>query len=256
MVAKARYASLKQAKAESPEAPEGKTNVADSSAHTEVEQLAESSTMGASMGVVGGDCIPESSNSSSVSKGFAETGGSGAPFLIREEFEFLRSKLALFPQGRSQQRTEHVSGSDRSATDAHAGPQDSFTNAFPDLTYSTQEANPGAFAPAADEFVSTELNVPSTPRREHQQLISPYPTLEEIIELAKAEQDDVEAGLKIPTQPRDCTTGLDGMVLSADPVLLQMDALFRNGRDPIRNPQDAEQLLRDIGVWPKWADSS
>ncbi|MCJ1270946.1 hypothetical protein MMC22_010845 [Lobaria immixta] len=239
MIAKARYASLKQAKAESPEAPEGKTNVADFSAHAGVEQLAESSTMGASRGVVGGNFLPESSNASSISKGFAETGRSGAPFLIEEEFEFLRSKLAPFSQSQSQQPR------------------------------CPQEANPGAFAPAADacflygtpadgtpNFVPTELNVPSTPHREHQQLISPYPTLEEIIELAKAEQDDVEAGLKIPSHPRDCINGLDGMALSADPVLLQMDALFRNGRDPIRNPQDAEQLLRDMGVWPKWADSS
>lgn len=237
MIAKARYASLKQAKAESPEAPEGKTNVADFSVHAGVEQLAESSTMGASRGMIGGDFLPESSNSSSVSKGFAETGGSGAPFLIREEFEFLRSKLAPFSQSHSQQ------------------------------PHCPQEANPGAFAPAADECflsgtpadttpncVPTELTVPR--RSEHQQLISPSPTLEEIIESAKAEQDDVEAGLKIPVHPRDYITGLDGMALSADPVLLQMDALFRNGRDPIRNPQDAEQLLRDMGVWPKWADSS
>ncbi|MCJ1265246.1 hypothetical protein MMC22_005121 [Lobaria immixta] len=40
-----------------------------------------------------------------------------------------------------------------------------------------------------------------------------------------------------------------------DPILLQMDALFFNGRIPIRDPREAEQFVRDAGVQPESPDS-
>lgn len=232
--AKARYES-KKAKAESPEARERRTNVADLGAR---EQPAGSSTSR------GGGVPPNSGNPSSISKGQ----GSGAPpFLIHEEFEFLRAKLPPF---QSQQRTEL---SDGPTIDA---PQ---TRPYPEFTPCAHEASPGAwvfYRAAAD---ATFPPGPSATRWEH------LPTLEEIIELANA---DVEAGLRFPghyyhgmsPRPPASTFQLPAHYPSSstDSVLLEMHLVFRNARDPIRNPHDAEQLLRDVGVWPdssegKWS---
>lgn len=241
MMAKARYESKKAKAAESTEAQERRTNVADLSARAGAEQPVESSTMGASRG---GGVPPDSGNPSSISNGAAETPGSDARFWIQEEFEFLRSKLAPFPRSESQQRTELASGSDETTVDA---PQTPLANPYPEFTPCPQEASPG---PRSDEWV-----LPGATRGKHP---SPLPTLEEIIQVANAEQDDVEAGLRFPTHyyhgmsppPPGFHLPAHYPSSSTDSALLQMHLVFRHARDPIRNPHDAEQLLRDMGVWP------
>lgn len=222
--------AARKAKRESAQVSEGRTNAAAVSGHAGVEQMAESSTMGAARGAVGGEFfLPDPELPFSTSEWAVETEEPRNPFGLSEEDNILRSSLLAFLQDAPS--TEAVSGSDEAMVDAPANEQDSSTLAFPDITYGPQEINPGALAPAFNEdllygspadtilhSVPTQLNAPSSPRWEHRQLQTPSPTLEELIESANAITDAYEATLNIPSPPGYYATGPDAMALSDLPA--------------------------------------
>lgn len=223
------YAARK-AKRETAKMSEGRTNDEAVSAHAEVEQMAESSTMGAARGAVGGEFfLPDPELPFSTSEWAVETEEPRNPFGLSEEDNILRSSLLAYLQ--NVPSTEAVSGSDEMMVDAPANEQDPSMLAFPDITYGPQETNPGALAPAFNEdlldgspadtilnSVPTQFNAPSSPRWEHRQLQTPSPTLEELIETTNAITDAYGATLNIPSPPGDYATGPDAMALSDLPT--------------------------------------
>ena len=246
------YANSRKAKAERANAQEGRTNAGEISAHAGVEEMSESSTMGASGGTIGDSILPDSGNPFSIPEGALEIEQSDDPSVTPEEEYILRTNLNL-------RRVERVSDSDETMIDA-TNEEDSLTNAVPDVTFGPQEDN-------TDASTSTPWG---------------SPTLSELIESAHADHDREEATPDMPSYPYNYITGPDAMWLydfdqsypvgpfnqtgnlltlapldqvppqfpmhppsspqiPIDPVLLHMDAVnFNNGRDPtIRNPQDA-----------------
>ena len=181
--AKALYAERQLAKAESAQAQEGGTNAVGVSAYAPVEQIAESSTMGASRDAIGGRFLPSFGN----------------PFGQRSDM----NAILL-----SQEPTDLVSSFDETMVDIAANEADLSTNPFADVIYGPQETNPIVSAPGSNES------------RPH---VNP---------------GDITLN-SAPTQQNQ---------IPIDPILLQMDAEFFNGRIPIRDPRDAEQFLRDAGV--------
>ncbi|MCJ1262689.1 hypothetical protein MMC22_002559 [Lobaria immixta] len=124
--AKALYAERQLAKAESAQAQEGGTNAVGVSAYAPIEQVAESSTMGASRDAIGGRFVPSF----------------GIPFGQRSDLN------AIFL---SQDPTDLVSSFDETMVDAAANEAALSTNPFADVTYGPQETNPIVSAPGSNE---------------------------------------------------------------------------------------------------------
>lgn len=187
LMAKGRSEKAKRAKLQ-----EGKTNDPDQSVHVEVEQQPDPSAIGERIGATSDGVLPGAGNLFSNFK---------FPSLLPEEERFLRSNIDIFL--RNPHRAELVSGYREPMVEAPAN-RSPFVSSYPYVTQGGQEVNPGAAAPASKNvsqfedsflprasnqalqygnladtrpyFVRSQLKVPSTPQREHEQPAPPSPT--------------------------------------------------------------------------------
>lgn len=187
LMARGRSEKAKRAKLQ-----EGKINDPDHSARVEVEQQADPSAIGERIGASSGGILPGADNIFSNFK---------FPSLLPEEERFLRSNIDMFL--RNPHRAELVRGYGEPMVEAPTN-RSPLVNSYPYVTQRGQEANPGAAAPApknvpqsVDSFlprasnealqygslantrpyyVRTQVNIPSTPPRKHQQPAPTSPT--------------------------------------------------------------------------------
>lgn len=98
----------------------------------------------------------------------------------------------------------------------------------------------GAFLPGLGDHLSAPKETET-----------PLPTLTEIGPLdARKDATGIFNG---PSTPDNHTTGPDAILI--DPTLLHIDAILSNTGDLSGNLQEAEQFLRDMGVWIEPPDS-
>lgn len=266
-------------------------NGADDSAHGEVEQQAESSTMGESSGALCGGFLHDSDDPFSILEDTEER------FLHPGRDEFSRSNLFAFLQ--NQRQTNGEVRSTNSVPDVTHGPQDNNLDSFPPASHdiprfvdsslahaSRKCPQYGNLAETVPKFFRTQPNVHSTPQQGHQQPKIPSPTLTEITDSINTELDATQA-VNVHNLSCDYATGPDAIPLSdlpnspptfsgssnqtatnpvtappppsqipVDPALLYIDTIFAKGGDFNKNMQDAQKFLREKGLWPESSDSN
>lgn len=211
-------------KAKRPEEQRGQSNGAEDNADGVFERQGECSTMEESGGTDDSRLHPNCDVPFSTSE-------ESEPVLLPEE----ESSMSL----QNQQDTNLVSGSDEMIANAYAN------NSFPDATHSLEETNPGAFAQTSNDinqtgisnsfpaspssedrlyynpletrlnFIPTQVNVPSTPRREHQPAPIPSSEFTEMIDSFNIRLHDMLT-INIPSSPANVTS-LDAIAVSDFP---------------------------------------
>lgn len=235
--AKARSVANK-AKAESSEAQEGITNDAGHVAQAEVEQQAESSTMAVSSGVVGDGLSSNFENCVSTSEETKETEELDDPALLAEEDDLRRPNLTGSLQ--NEERMELVSGSDETRVGTAANEEYALTNTFPDITDGCPSLLP-------EEESVLRPNFGSLQNDERMELVSG--SEESTVDTpANEEYSFTENFLDVTHGSQGFRFG-EGPLIPIDPALLHAEDIdaYPYPVGPVRNIQEAEQDLRDMG---------
>lgn len=233
--AKARSLANK-AKAESSEAQERKTN---SVGHVAQAEVAESSTMAVSSGVVGDGLPSNSENCVSTSEETKETEELDDPALLAEEDDLWRPNLTGSLQ--NEEGMELVSGSDETMVGTAANEESALTNTFSDITDGCPSLLPEEESVLGPNFGSLQKN------EERMELVSG--SEESTVDTpANEEYSFTENFLDVTQGSQGFHFGASALV-PIDPALLHEEDIdsYPYPVGPVRTIQEAEQDLRDMG---------